>query len=603
MSNTKKNGYHAKSILFVPRIEKGKGGGHLIRSASYTQELRNAGIEAFIFVPDKDSPVMRNLSSIARINPEWIISSEPEKKDLSFIVLDNFKSGEDEYLFWTNIAPVIAVDEGGPRRDSFDFLIDILPGLLTKSKANISGAALLPLPKNRRTQFAEYIPGVPLKVLAVFGAEDASGMGLLLAEKFASIENAVIDVVQKNHLHDEKSLPENIRLIEPFSGLSESLYRYDLVLTHFGITAFEAIYAKVPVLLASPTKYHEQLAKKTGFLSIGIKKHIAKKNVSLFVLSFMEKIISASKKISEEQGLVSVQTQSFIDLVKTADCTVPKKCPVCGESSLKHPVTARFDDRTYRRCKRCSMEYMLRLHPPSIQYTEDYFFSDYKKQYGKTYLEDFPHLVNMAKSRLLQIKKLLKKNTEALRVLDIGCAYGPFLQAAKEETFEVFGIDPSEDAVKYVTCNLNVPSFQGFFPDIDLPRHIVKDGFDIISLWYVIEHFEDTEAALKKISSWLKPGGILAFSTPSGMGISARRNRKLFLEKSPADHWTVWNPWKTKNALKPYHLTLQKIIVTGHHPERFPLMYKKKGLMYKIVYQLSKYFKLGDTFEAYAFKI
>jgi 2-polyprenyl-3-methyl-5-hydroxy-6-metoxy-1,4-benzoquinol methylase/predicted RNA-binding Zn-ribbon protein involved in translation (DUF1610 family) len=356
------------------------------------------------------------------------------------------------------------------------------------------------------------------------------------------------------------------------------------------------------VLLTSPTKYHEQLAKDIGFLSLGINDHALKKlqNVKNNFSSFMKKIISASKKISCEQELDTEQTQNLIELIKTIDCKVAKACPICGESSIEHAIVARFDDRTYRRCNNCSMEYMTRLFPTPIQYTEDYFFSDYKKQYGKTYLEDFPHLVVMAKSRLSEIKKMLKNKTEKpLRLLDIGCAYGPFLQAAKEEGFEVYGIDPAKDAVKYVTDTLGIPAYQGFFPDIDLPQNILQDGFDVISLWYVIEHFEDAQSALKRISKWLKPGGVLAFSTPSGMGISARRNRKLFLEKSPADHWTIWNPWKMKKALNPYHLHVKKIIVTGHHPERFPFVRKKNRLLFSVVHCLSKCFKLGDTFEAY----
>jgi 2-polyprenyl-3-methyl-5-hydroxy-6-metoxy-1,4-benzoquinol methylase/predicted RNA-binding Zn-ribbon protein involved in translation (DUF1610 family) len=319
---------------------------------------------------------------------------------------------------------------------------------------------------------------------------------------------------------------------------------------------------------------------------------------------FMKKIINASAKISQKQKLDAEQSQNLIGLIKNIDCKVAKKCPVCGESSIEHPVIARFVDRTYRRCKNCSVEYMLRLNPPPITYTEEYFFSDYKKQYGKTYLEDFPHLVDMAKSRLSHIKNVMKKkNTEVPhRLLDIGCAYGPFLQAAKDDGFEAFGIDPSKDAVTYVTDTLKISAVQGFFPDINLPQEILQDGFDVISLWYVIEHFEDVQSALKKISSWLKPGGVLAFSTPSGMGISARRNRNTFLEQSPADHWTIWNPHKMRRVLKPNRLGIRKIVITGHHPERFPFIHEKKGIMYNVIHCVSKHFGLGDTFEAYAIK-
>ncbi|MDR2900879.1 MAG: methyltransferase domain-containing protein [Treponema sp.] len=598
-----------KKILFVPRIEKGKGGGHLIRSVKYVRELRQAGIDAFIFIEKKqgDDSLLHELSPLLTIDPMWIISSCPEKDDWSFIVLDNFQSSKDEYVFWTKRAPVIAIDEGGPQRDSFDFLLDILPGLSGRSKANISHPSFLPLPKNRRPQFPDYLDdATPFKILSVFGAEDACNMGLLLAKNLASIPNSIIDVVRKDSLPDENALPANINVIKPFPGLRETLHQYDVIVTHYGLTAFEAIHARVPVILASPTKYHEKLAKDVGFVSLGTKDQAIKKLKhckTLHEALDIKNIIAASIKIARDQEL-DAEPQSFIDFIKTIDCDVSGKCPVCGDSSLNHSVIARFADRTYRRCKQCSVEYMLRLRPPSIRYTEDYFFSDYKKQYGKTYLEDFPHLVDMAQSRLSHIKKLMKKNhcAEPIRVLDIGCAYGPFLQAAKNEGFETYGIDPSADAVTYVTDTLGILAQQGFFPNIDFPQDVLKDGFDVISLWYVIEHFENAQAALEKISAWLKPGGVLAFSTPSGMGISARRNRRLFLEKSPADHWTIWHPRQTKNTLKLYHFTLKQIVVTGHHPERFPFVHKKGGFVYDLLRCISRYFGLGDTFEAYAVK-
>ncbi len=608
-----------KKILLVPRIEEKKGGGHFLRSAAYIKELRQAGLEAFLFIHEKilNSALVLHLSSMVRINQKWIISSSPEKEDWSFIILDNFKSSETEYAFWTRIAPVIAIDEGGPKRDSFDFLIDILPGLSSRSKVNISSPSLLPLPENRRPRFINQPHKTPFKILSVFGAEDSASLGLPLAESLTSIDGVFIDVIYHGPGIDKKSLPPNIKLIAPFYGLKEELHQYDLVLTHYGLTAFEAIHARVPVLIASPTRYHEKLAKQTGFISLGTKNRIAKRiGISKklfpdFKKDFMEKITAASRKISHEQGLNTENPQSLVSFIKNLDCRAPRQCPACGETSLMHPVKNRMNDRTYRRCKNCSTIYMLRLNPPPIEYTENYFFSDYKKQYGKTYLEDFPHLVEMGKERLTRAKELLKNGGKPipasivpppLRVLDIGCAYGPFLQAAKEAEFEGCGIDPAEDAVKYVSQTLGIPSVQGFFPDINLPEDMLKDGFDIISLWYVVEHFEDPQSALEKISSWLKPGGVLAFSTPSGSGISARRNRNMFLDKSPGDHWTIWNPGKTAKILKNHNLKLRKIVVTGHHPERFPGINTREGVIYNIVYKLSKYFSLGDTFEGYASK-
>jgi hypothetical protein len=43
-------------------------------------------------------------------------------------------------------------------------------------------------------------------------------------------------------------------------------------------------------------------------------------------------------------------------------------------------------------------------------------------------------------------------------------------------------------------------------------------------------------------------------------------------------------------------------VVTGHHPERFPFVNKKRGLANFVAGLVSRWFGLGDTFEVYAVK-
>jgi 2-polyprenyl-3-methyl-5-hydroxy-6-metoxy-1,4-benzoquinol methylase len=276
---------------------------------------------------------------------------------------------------------------------------------------------------------------------------------------------------------------------------------------------------------------------------------------------------------------------------------------------------------------------MERLDPPPVEYGEDYFFDGYRRQYGKTYLEDFPGLATAGKERLNRIQALASGPSilggGEKRLLDIGCAYGPFLTAAKDAGFSPLGIDPAEDAVRYVRETLKLEALQGFFPEIRLPGNdSLRNGytsevsesspqaperppsscgesaaFDVITLWYVIEHFRDPLRALDEIRRLLKPGGILAFSTPSLSGVSGRANRAAFLEKSPADHWTIWSPRSCRHILKHAGFRLRRVEVTGHHPERFPLVggfARRGGALYAALLLVSRIFRLGDTFEAYA---
>ena len=534
-------------ILVVPAAEKGRGGGHLVRCTKLADELQALGKDAILFD----------------------IKNKRQEKKIELIILDRFQTPQEELKHWKQLAPVIGIDEGGASRDEFDFLIDILPNL-EKVKPNISDIGLLPLPTKNflTTEDTEKI-----KVLISFGMEDSAELGEKVFDALNKVNDNRYEITFANK---DNFIP----------NLSERLHEYDLVFTHFGITAFEAIYAGTQVLLINPTKYHEKLSKKAGFKTI--------------------KKISVPREPSvrrlRARKICNFTSKSLSKLITSFSPQINRLCPVC-ETVPPTKAIARFSDRTYRRCTKCGIIFMDRLTPAPIEYGKEYFFENYKKQYGKTYLEDFPNLKSTAKKRLKIIKSLIPAPCSLLPVLDIGCGYGAFLAAAKEEDFDPCGIDPCKEAIEYVQNELKIQATHGFFPHSPLPTPH-SPLYNTITLWFTIEHFQDCISVLAEIRKLLKPNGLLAFSTPSFSGISGRKNRRRFLEKSPADHYTIWSPKTCKKALSLAGFKVKKIVNCGHHPSRFPILGKlaccKYSPFFWILLVISKLFKLGDTFEVYA---
>ena len=56
---------------------------------------------------------------------------------------------------------------------------------------------------------------------------------------------------------EEKNL---VTLLSPVPNLKEHLFEYDLVVTHYGLTAYEAKSCGCHVLLLAPSKLHEKLS-------------------------------------------------------------------------------------------------------------------------------------------------------------------------------------------------------------------------------------------------------------------------------------------------------------------------------------------------------
>ncbi|MCL1837057.1 MAG: methyltransferase domain-containing protein, partial [Treponema sp.] len=618
----------------------GMGGGHLTRCMALVSGLRAMDREAWLYLPavTDAATVAYGLITANDFNKNWLVTEAfLHDKKFGCILLDRFQTPQEELARWAELAPVIGIDEGGAARNAFDFLIDILPGT-GKRKPNIADPSLLPLPEKPDRQ-KENNCGVtlntPLKILITFGHEDAAGLGPAIAQTLAPEESNEMEITflrgtLKSHLPDSRSLipiPQSLNIFESIPNLNKQLGKYDLIITHYGLTAFEALYAGVPVLLVSPSAYHEKLAKKAGFFSLGVGKNAAAKITSVLFAdgklnpAFIESLKKRCAALAARHNLDHPPRQSLAELIGSFTPDAGQNCPACG--SKKNPsaihqttvsVLARFPERTYIRCKHCGVISMNRLTPPPVEYGREYFFEQYQKQYGLTYIEDFPNLTAMAKRRLALIKSLLPAaNGTPLPLLDIGCAYGPFLAAAKEEGFSPQGIDPAQDAVDYVTQTLGIPAAQSFFPP--LPQSLVPNAakphpqspFSVVTLWYVIEHLRGCVPALAEIRNLLKPGGMLAFATPSYSGISGRASLKDFLERSPADHWTIWSPAMCRKALKAAGFKVKKIVISGHHPERFPLLGKyargSKGPLYALLLAASKIFALGDTFEVYAVSV
>ncbi len=596
-------------ILVVPAVERGRGSGHLRRSIALVRSLRSMGRKSYLFVPPRPVAGGRNAeelkaSLVQELDPDLLFVDDPSSRPWSIIVLDRFRCGVEEARLWTAMAPVVAIDEGGPARKGLDYLIDVLGVVTSSGGANVEDAGFLSLPSNRKSPRSG--TGDFRRILVSFGGEDSGGLGKRVATALShgrQAEDPPIDLLIPSFVRRPWSslLPiAGVRELDPIPNLKEHLADWDLVVTQYGLTAFEAAWSGVPVLLVSPTALHERLARRRGFLSAG-RPWRALSRLRAF-LRKGEALRSASSAVAP------TQQRDLGAFIASLTFTSGTACPACGQPSSPHsPYLERFEDRSYRRCQRCGMVHMVRAVAQTIRYEKSYFFEEYNAQYGLTYLEDFPALKAAGLKRAGRMVEILGFNSDSApkpTLLDIGCAYGPFLSAASDAGFQVYGLDPIEDAVRWVRDELGLHAQAGFFPGVDPALLFGVPRFDAISLWYVIEHFDDLGEVLRRIFRLLKPGGVLAFSTPSLSGISALKDRRRFLQRSPGDHYTLWEPRRCAAFLRAYGFDLVKTVSTGHHPERFPLLETARpdSLAFKAAASASRVFRLGDTFEAYALR-
>ena len=112
------------------------------------------------------------------------------------------------------------------------------------------------------------------------------------------------------------------------------------------------------------------------------------------------------------------------------------------------------------------------------------------------------------------------------RLCEIGCYTGIFLELARQQGWDVCGVELSDWARTIASEKRGLTCF----PSLDLAQQ-TGTLFDSVVLWDVIEHVPDPRSMVKQAADMLKPGGTLGLSTIVLDSLSARvlRHRYPFL--------------------------------------------------------------------------
>lgn len=111
---------------------------------------------------------------------------------------------------------------------------------------------------------------------------------------------------------------------------------------------------------------------------------------------------------------------------------------------------------------------------------------------------------------------------------DVGCGTGRYLRLMAERGVSRSAIYGQElnDAV---VAGLKAEGFQACACRAEACPHVPEGSLDLVTIFHVIEHVSDPRGVVRRLASWLKPGGVLALETPNVRAL----DRRLF-------HRTYW---------------------------------------------------------------
>jgi len=168
-------------------------------------------------------------------------------------------------------------------------------------------------------------------------------------------------------------------------------------------------------------------------------------------------------------------------------------------------------------CEECGVMYLNpRPGPSEIEswYNRDYFSRDtataergYTDYLAESQIAD---LVFAAKNKLALICNHV--NLQAATLLEVGCATGETCHAASRQGARVIGCDLSSDAIQIARRRYPHVEFRTA-PADQLP--FSDRSVDVILAFELIEHLSSPSAFVRDVTRVLRPGGVLALTTPN----------------------------------------------------------------------------------------
>jgi SAM-dependent methyltransferase len=124
-------------------------------------------------------------------------------------------------------------------------------------------------------------------------------------------------------------------------------------------------------------------------------------------------------------------------------------------------------------------------------------------------------------------------------LLEIGCATGLLLKAAKKAGYSVSGLEPASGHSDFLPPEVAASVQRRKLEDADF----AEASFDVIVAIQLLEHLIDPAVFALKLRHILKPGGIAYVETPNFDCVSRRLKLDSWMDKNLiAGHWHLFDP-------------------------------------------------------------
>ncbi|MDD4777004.1 MAG: class I SAM-dependent methyltransferase [Fermentimonas sp.] len=236
------------------------------------------------------------------------------------------------------------------------------------------------------------------------------------------------------------------------------------------------------------------------------------------------------------------------------------KCPICGSSETAKVFDA-VDHFSTKEifpicdCLSCGFRFTNKF--PSEDEIGRYYDSPDYISHSDSKKGLINQLYHFFRKRMLKKKvNLVSKSvseSQSIRLLDIGCGTGYFLNSAKEIGHKVSGIEKDNKAREFAVFNfgLDVKSEEELW-------EIENESFEVITLWHVLEHMQSLNEVVSKIYNILSPDGILILALPNHHSYDAKKYKEFWAAYDVPRHLWHFTPYTVEKLLSKHKFKIVK---------------------------------------------
>ncbi len=220
-------------------------------------------------------------------------------------------------------------------------------------------------------------------------------------------------------------------------------------------------------------------------------------------------------------------TTTSVDRVETP-VEAPCECLICGGDRTR--LRLRKNEFSILECVRCEFQFVYPI-PSEKELKAFYQNGDYFHSHDAFGYSDYESKKEFFLDVFRGYLADLRQQVRVGRLLDMGCGNGDFLMLARQQNWEVFGVEISEAA----RAEARLRAGAEVYSSLSELRGL-EGTFDAITMWEFLEHLPAPLETMRRALSFLKPGGLVALSTPNTRNLASRRSPELWREYKPPEH-------------------------------------------------------------------